>query len=89
MEPCPVEGVHITKEWEADYDNLQKNWKKTLPLAKKTVDPLEDLKQIFAETFDGQVGLLEGEVTLNLNSPQKQNQFNYHPVLYRKASCHS
>ena len=87
MEPCHVEVVHITEESEADYDNLQKKWKKHLPLGKKTGGPLEDLKQIFPETFDGQVGLFEGDVSFT--SHQKQNQFNYHPVLYRKASCHS
>ena len=53
MEPCHVEAVHITEESEADYDNLQKKWKKHLPLGKKTGDPLEDLKQIFPETFYG------------------------------------
>jgi len=28
-------------------------WNKHLPLGKKTGDPLEDLKQIFPEIFDG------------------------------------
>ena len=70
-EPCHVEAVHITEESEADYDNLQKKWKKHLPLGKKTGDPLEYPKQIFPETFDGQVGLLEGEVSLKLSLKAK------------------
>ena len=52
LEPCHVEAVHITEESEADYDSLQKKWKKHLPLGKKTGDPLEDLKQIFPDTFE-------------------------------------
>lgn len=87
MEPCHVEAVHINEESEADYDNIQRNWKKHLPLGKKTVDPLEDLKQIFSEMF--MVILVSLKVKSALNSHQKQNQFNYHPVLYPKASCHS
>lgn len=63
MEPCHVEAVHITEELEADYDNLQRKWKKHVPLGKKTADPLEDLTHIFNETFDGQAGLFEGEVS--------------------------
>jgi len=42
MEPCHVKAVHITEESEADYDNLQKKWKKHLPFGKKTGDHLED-----------------------------------------------
>ena len=85
LHPCPynkaylwrhiyVEAVHITEESEADYDNLQKKWKKHLPLGKKTGDPLEDLKQIFPETFDSQVGLFEGEVSLKFSSEAKPVQ---------------
>ena len=74
MEPCHVEAVHITEESDADYDNLQKKWKKHLPLGEKTGDPLEDLKQIFPETFDGQVGLFEGEVSLKLSPEAKPVQ---------------
>ena len=36
MEPNHVEAVHITEESEADYHNLQKEWKTHLPLRKKT-----------------------------------------------------
>ena len=60
MEPCHVEA-----------DSLQKKWQKHLPLGKKTSDPLEDLKQIFPDTFDGQVGLFEGEVSLELTPEAK------------------
>ena len=74
MEPCHVEAVHITEESEADYHSLQKKWKKHLPLGRKTGDPLEDLKQIFPETFDGQVGLFEGEVSLKLSPEAKPVQ---------------
>ena len=71
MEPNHVEAVYITDESEADYNQLQKKWKNHLPLGKKTGDPLEDLKQIFPETFDGQVGLFEGEVNLKLSPDAK------------------
>ena len=81
MEPCHVEAVHITEESEADYDNLQKKWKKHLPLGKKTGDPLEDLKQIFPETFDGQVGLFEGEVSLKLSPEAKPVQLPPRAIL--------
>lgn len=74
LEPCHVEAVHITEESEADYDSLQKKWKKHLPLGKKTGYPLEDLKQIFPDTFDGQVGLFEGEVSLKLSPEAKPVQ---------------
>ena len=74
LEPCHVEAVHITEESEADYDSLQKKWKKHLPLGKKTGDPLVDLKQIFPDTFDGQVGLFESEVSLKLSPEVKPVQ---------------
>ena len=61
MEPNHAEAVHITDKAEADYDKLQKKWKPHLLLGTKTGDPLEDLKQIFPETFDGNVGRLEGK----------------------------
>lgn len=74
MEPNHVEAVHITDEAEVNYSQLQKKWKQHLPLGKKTGDPLEDLKQIFPETFDGQVGLFEGEVGLKLSPDAKPTQ---------------
>ena len=74
MEPNHVEAVHITEESEANYYNLQKKWKNHLPLGKKTGDPLEDLKRIFPETFDGQVGLFEGEVSLKVSPDAKPIQ---------------
>ena len=43
-------------------------------LERKTSDPLEDLKQIFPESFDGQVGLFEGEVSLKLSPEAKPVQ---------------
>ena len=42
-----------------------------IPLGKKTGSPLQDLKDIFPDTFDGQVGLFEGEAHLKL-SPEAQ-----------------
>lgn len=74
IEPEHVKAVHITDESAADYHKLQKKWKKHLPLGKRTGDPLEDLKQIFPETFDGQVGLFEGVVTLKLSPDAKPVQ---------------
>ena len=71
MKPNLVEAVHITEESAADYHNLKKKWKEHLPLGRGTGDPLEDLKQIFPETFDGQVGLFEGEVSLKLSPDAK------------------
>ena len=62
-----VNAVSITDESEADYDALKAKWKKHLPLGKKTGDPLEDLKLIFPTTFDGGVGLFEGEADLKLS----------------------
>jgi len=66
-----VDAVHITEESGTDYKKLQKKWEKHLPLGKKTGDPLEDLKKIFPTTFDGEVGLFEGEVDLKL-SPEAE-----------------
>ena len=68
MELNQVEAAHITEELAADYLDLQKEWKEHLPLDRVTRDPLEDLKQIFPETFDGQVGLFEGKVRRKTNS---------------------
>ena len=82
-----VEAVHITGQSEATYDSLQKKWKKHLPLGKKTSDPLEDLKQIFPETFDGQAGLFEGVVSPKLLPEEKPVHTN--PCCTAKASCHS
>ena len=66
MEPNHVQAVHITDESEVDYYKLEKKWNKQLPQT-KTGDPLEDLKQIFPETFDGKVGLFQGDVSLKLS----------------------
>lgn len=74
MKPNLVEAVHITKESAGDYHKLKKKWKENLPLGRVTGDPLEDLKQIFPETFDGQVGLFEGEVSLKLSPDAKPIQ---------------
>lgn len=74
MEPSHVEAIHITEESEADYHSLQKKWKKHLPLGRKTGDPLEDLKQIFPNTFNGQVGLFERVVSLKLSPDAKPVQ---------------
>ena len=49
-------------------------WKKHLPLGRVTGELLENLKQIFPETFDGQVGLFVGEVTLKLAPDAKPSQ---------------
>ena len=69
-----VDAVHIKDESEADYTKLQKRWKEHLPLGKKTGDPLEDLKSIFPTTFDGNVGLFEGEVSLSVKPEAKPIQ---------------
>ncbi len=58
-----VKAVHIMEELEANYTQLQKKWKKHLPLRQKTGDPLEDLKRIFLKMFDRQVGLLKEKLT--------------------------
>ena len=74
MEPNQVEAVHITDESEVDHHKLKTKWKEHLPLGRKTGDPLNDLKQIFPETFDGQVGLFEGEASLKVSSNTKPVQ---------------
>ena len=61
-----IEAVHITNENDVDYELLQNKWKSHLPLGKQTGDPLEDLKTIFPDMFDGTVGLFEGEVELKV-----------------------
>lgn len=61
------DAVHIMRESEADYPALRKKWGKHLPLGKRTGDPLQDLKLIFPDMFDGQVGVFEGEVQLRLS----------------------
>ena len=74
METQGMEAVNITNESEANYSQLKKKWNKHLPLGKKTGNPLEDLKQIFPETFDGQVGRFEGEVNLKVSPNAKPTQ---------------
>ena len=69
-----IKAVSITEESAADYSSLRKKWKKHLPLGKKTGDPLEDLKRIFPETFDGGVGLFDGELDLRLAEDAKPVQ---------------
>ena len=61
-----VKAVSITDESSADYALLKNKWHKHLPLGRKTGDPLEDLKKIFPSTFDGGVGLFDGELDLKL-----------------------
>ena len=77
MEAQKMEAVNITSESEANYSQLKRKWNKHLPLGMKTGNPLEDLKQIFPETFDGQVGRFEGNINLKV-----------HPML-NKPSFHS
>jgi len=74
MEPNHVEALLITGEAEADYDKLQIKWKPHLRLGKKTGDPLEDLKQIFPETFDGNADRVEGDVKHKLTPDAKPVQ---------------
>ena len=69
-----VEAVHITDESEIDYNALRKKWKHHLPLGKKTGDPKKDLEAIFPNTFDGNVGLFEGEADLKLAPGSKPVQ---------------
>ena len=69
-----VQAVHMTEECDVDYSSLRKKWKQYLPLGKKTGDPMMDLKHIFPETFDGSVGLFDGEVNLKLSSDAKSVQ---------------
>ena len=71
LEPNQVEAVHIADESEVDYHKLKTKWKENLPLGRKTGDPLNDLEQIFPETFDGQVGLFEGEASLKVSPDAK------------------
>lgn len=61
-----VEAVHVTEESDVDYESLQKKWRRHLPLGKETGDPMEDLKRIFPDMFDGSVGLFDGEAELKL-----------------------
>ena len=74
LKPNQVEAVHITDESEVDYHNLKTKWKEYLPLGRKTGDPLNDLKQIFPETFGGQAGLFEGEASLKVSPDAKPVQ---------------
>ena len=69
-----MNAVHITKEGDVDYTKLRKKWQKHLPLGKTSGDALTDLKSIFPETFDGSVGLFEGEVDLKISSDAKPIQ---------------
>jgi transposase InsO family protein len=67
-------AVHATDESAVDYSELKKKWAKHLPLGRKTGDPMEDLKAIFPETFDGSVGLFQGEVDLQVSPEAKPIQ---------------
>lgn len=66
--------VHITDESDVDYDHLRQKWKKHLPLGKHTGDPLGDIKAIFPDTFDGTVGLFDGEAELKVSPDAKPVQ---------------
>ena len=63
-----IGAVHITQESEVDYSKLKTKWMKHIPLGKETGSPLEDLKEIFPDTFDGQVGLFEGEAHFKVSA---------------------
>ena len=65
-----LDDIHITGVPEANYTEIQKKWKKHLPLGKKTGNPLEDVKLIFPAMFNGQVGLFE-EASLKLSPEAK------------------
>ena len=54
--------------------SFKTKWKEHLPLGRKTGDPLNDLRQIFPKTFDGQVGLLEGEASRKVSPDAKPVQ---------------
>jgi len=54
-----VEAVHITDESEVDYTPLKQIWSRHLPLGRKTGDPIEGLKLVFPDMFDGTVGLFD------------------------------
>jgi transposase InsO family protein len=69
-----VKAVHITEESAVDYHTLKQKWKKHLPLGKNTGDPLQDVKNIFPEMFDGTVGLFDGQVDLKLTHDAKPVQ---------------
>ena len=55
--------MHTTDKSEVEYTTLTQKWKQHLPLGKKTGNPLEDLKAILPDTFDGLVSLLKGKST--------------------------
>jgi transposase InsO family protein len=67
-------AVHITNESDVDYNRMLQKWKKYLPLGRRTGDPLGDLKEIFPETFDGSVGLFDGEAELKVSADAKPVQ---------------
>ena len=69
-----IDAVKITDEEDVDYAPLQQKWKQHLPLGKKTGNAFEDLKLIFPDTFDGNVGLFKGEVDLKLAPDAKPVQ---------------
>ena len=66
-----IDAVTLTPESAADYTKLRQKWAQHLPIGKRTGDPLEDLKLIFPDAFDGTVGLFPGELELKL-SPDAQ-----------------
>ncbi|PFX14801.1 Retrovirus-related Pol polyprotein from transposon 17.6 [Stylophora pistillata] len=74
MKPYLIEAVHIPEESAVDYHNHKKKWKEHLPLGKVTSDTLEDLNQIFSNTFHGQVSPFEGEVSFKLSPDAKPIQ---------------
>ena len=71
---CEQKTVHITEETDINYNHLRQKWEKHLPLGKRTGDPLGDLKAIFPETFDGKVGLFDGEAELKVSPDAKPVQ---------------
>ena len=55
--------------------DVKRKSKEYLPLSRVTGDPLEDLKQIFPEIFDGQVVPFERKVAAMLTKPHLERMF--------------
>ena len=69
-----MEVVHIMDENAVNYRSLKCKRERHLPLGKRTAHPLTDLKGIFPEMFDGNLGVFEGEVDLKLSPDAKPIQ---------------
>ena len=83
MEPCHLRLYTSLKNQRLTMTVFKRSGRNTYQLEGKQVTLWRTLSR------SSQRPLMVRLASLKVRSHQKQNQFSYHPVLYRKASCHN